>query len=283
VTDSPQQPADGVGPLLGRLVGDLSRSAPLDAADRRTLLRELGSALTASAKHAGAGAVASGRWLADVVTEALPYLPLREEATLRGHHPGRSTEEVADALVRNAARATGAVGALGGGISVMHGPASLITVPVQLAAETALMSLIEVKLVGELHEVYGVGVSGSAKQRAAAYLVAWANRRGIDPTRPGSAPAVLGVSTRRIAALGLRRRAGRSFWSLLPLFLGAAMGAQANHRETRRLAESVRADLRNRRPLTGSLAGKAIQSLLSRSQPSAPVAPADAAGQLPPR
>jgi hypothetical protein len=267
MTASPPPGTDQVGPLLGRAVADLSRSQPLEAGARRRLVGDLGVAMASSAKAAGAGAVASGRWLTDVVTDAVPYLPIRDAATLRTHHgPDRTDEQIADALVRNASRATAAVGAVGGGLTAFghFGPASVVAWPIQLAAETALMSLIEVKLVAELHEIYGVGVPGSSKQRAAAYLLAWATRRGIDPTRPASAPAALGLSTRRVAALGLRRRSGKALWSVLPLFLGAAIGAQANHRETRRMAESVRVDLRQRRPLTGSLTSKAIQGLLAR-------------------
>ena len=38
---------------------------------------------------------------------------------------------------------------------------------------------IEVKLVAELHEVYGMGASGTPTERARAYLASWATRRGV--------------------------------------------------------------------------------------------------------
>jgi hypothetical protein len=46
-------------------------------------------------------------------------------------------------------------------------------------------------------------------------------------------------------------RAGRSAFSLAPLLTGAAAGAYLNSRETRRLGQDVRRDLR-RRALSGS-------------------------------
>ena len=52
---------------------------------------------------------------------------------------------------------------------------------------------------------------------------------------------------RRLAA-----RAGRSAFSLGPLLTGAALGAFLNGRETRRLGQDIRRDLR-RRALTASV------------------------------
>ena len=49
--------------------------------------------------------MASGRLLGQVLMDAAPHLPLRDRATLEAHH-GLSGEPLADALVRNAVRAT---------------------------------------------------------------------------------------------------------------------------------------------------------------------------------
>ena len=115
-----------------------------------------------------------------------------------------SDEELAEALIAAAAKATGAVGAAGGALAAVQFTAtpSLITTPVQLAAETLLVAVIEMKLIAELHEVYGAGVGGTARQRAMAYLVAWTNRRGIDPLDPAAMQLALGVAAKR----GLRKR-----------------------------------------------------------------------------
>ena len=40
---------------------------------------------------------------------------------------------------------------------------------------------IDIKLLAELHEVYGVPATGPLRGRAMAYVVAWSERRGIDP------------------------------------------------------------------------------------------------------
>src|ERR671922_98031 len=51
----------------------------------------------------------------------------------------------------------------------------------QLAGETLVVAAIEVKLIAELHEVYGVRVEGSGTARGAAFLTSWARQRGINP------------------------------------------------------------------------------------------------------
>jgi len=115
---------------------------------------------------------------------------------------------------------------------------------VQLAAETLLVAVIEVKLIAELHEVYGAGVGGTPRQRAMAYLVSWTNRRGIDPLDPAGMQLALGGTAKRALRVRLIRRAGRNLSTLGPMMTGAVAGSVVNHRETRRLGEEVRADLR---------------------------------------
>ena len=74
---------------------------------------------------------------------------------------------LADALVRSAVLATAAVGVAGGAVTAVKWtvPVTLLTLPLQLAVETAAVAAIEIKLVAELHEVYGVAVSGTGTQR----------------------------------------------------------------------------------------------------------------------
>jgi hypothetical protein len=102
---------------------------------------------------------------------------------------------------------------------------------------------IELKLVAELHEVYGRGVDGTPAVQAAAYLGAWTRQRGLDPLAGGGLTDAIGVAARRQLRRRLVRRAGRNASTVLPFFTGAAAGAALNSRETRRLAERVRADL----------------------------------------
>jgi hypothetical protein len=109
--------------------------------------------------------------------------------------------------------------------------------------ETLALVGIEIKLVAELHEAYGVPARGNTVERAAAYLSAWANRRGVF-IAPGGLILAAGSPLARRLQRRLAARAGRSALSLGPLLTGAAAGALLNSRETRRLGQDVRADLR---------------------------------------
>lgn len=233
------------------------------------LWAEVAAALVRSAVKAGAAAVTSGRWMAEQLLAAAPHLPVRDLPTLHSHHGGLDGEVLADALVRNAVRATAAVGVAGGAVSAVKwfAPLTLITVPIQLAVETLAVAAIEIKLVGELHEVYGVPVRGTPTQRGVAYSTAWADRRGVTSVDPRSLPSGLGLVARQRLQRRLLVRLGRETGTLTPLMLGAAYGGWANHRTTQRLADEIRADLRRGRPLTGGLVGKVVQGVLAADKP----------------
>jgi hypothetical protein len=111
--------------------------------------------------------------------------------------------------------------------------------------ETLAVVGIEIKLVAELHEVYGMRAPGSVAERMMAYVAAWAHRRGVALV-PGGLALAVGSPLRRRLQRRLIARAGRSAASLGPLLTGAAAGAMLNRRETRRLGEDVRDDLRRR-------------------------------------
>jgi len=244
--DDPAAPTDDNG-RVGELVARFTD--PTQAPDRREQSRVLGSlskALLVSARKAGRASVLGGRWLTDLLIDTAPRVPLRDRETLRAQHPGVSDEELAVALVAAAAKATGAVGAAGGALAAVEFTVTptLLTAPVQIAAETLLVAVIEMKLIAELHEVYGAGVGGTPRQRAMAYLVAWTNRRGLDPLDPAGLQLALGGAAKRALRRRLIRRAGRNLSTLGPMMSGAVAGSVVNHRETRRLGEEVRADLR---------------------------------------
>jgi hypothetical protein len=232
------------------------------AADWGRLLRQLATALAASARKAGGVAVTTGRWLADVVVDAAPRIPVRDLETLRRQHPGLDREQLADTLATSASRATAAVGAGGGALTgvTWAAPWTLVTIPIQLAVEVAAVAVIEIKLVAELHEVYGVPVQGTVGQRGTAYALSWANRRGVNPLEPATITAALGVVTRRRVQRRLVVRAGRSLGTLAPLMAGAVFGAYSNRRQTLVLADSLRGDLRRRSRLV-ALPGQAAARL----------------------
>ncbi len=240
---------DDDGDELPRLVARLSCDEPLDTRSRSRLLGRLAALLAGSARKAGAAGVTSGRWLADIVLDVTPHLPVRDSATLGAHHDGLTGDALADALVVAAARATAAVGAAGGALAAIEfaAPPALLTAPVQISAETLAVVAIELKLVAELHEVYGVRPAGSASQRATAYATSWARQRGIDPLKGASLTGVLGSAAKRDLRKRLVRRAGRNLTTLMPFLAGALAGAELNRRETRRLGEKITNDLRLRR------------------------------------
>ena len=59
--------------------------------------------------------------MADVVGDVAPHVPVRDLDTLRRHFDGLDGDELADRLVRNAARATAGIGAAGGGVASLSG------------------------------------------------------------------------------------------------------------------------------------------------------------------
>lgn len=241
------EPAPSIGDLLGRVTG---RTAE-DEASKGERVRDLGrltKALGSSARSAGRASVLGGGWLTDLFVDAAPRLPFRDAATLRRQHPGLSDDDLAQTLISGAAKASAAVGAAGGALAAVEfaAPPTLLTAPAQIAAETLLVAAAEVKLIAELHEVYGLPVTGSVRNRAQGYLVAWTERRGIDPFSPTALRFSLGASAKRALRKRLVRRAGRNLATLGPLMSGAVAGSLVNHRETRRLGEEVRDDLRRR-------------------------------------
>ena len=212
------------------------------AAARR--LRPAGGAATRRLRPARKAATrrirATGEWLTGQVLEMAPKVPIRSLSTLQGQYPGRDTEELAGQLISGAARASAGVGAA---VGVAAAVPFLPTAPAELTVETLALVAIELKLIAELHEVYGVSVPGSAPERMIAYLGAWTNRRGVRITSGGLA-LVLGSQLRRKLERRLIARAGKSTLSLAPLLTGSVAGAMIDHRETRRLGTLVRDDLR---------------------------------------
>jgi uncharacterized protein (DUF697 family) len=238
---------------------------PVDPAERRrqlgALTRALGTAARGAAvaargagvgaRGAGAGARGLGPLLADTLADAAPRIPVRDAGTLRIYHPGRSDDEIADALIAMAGRSTGAFGAAIGALAAVEfaAPPSYLVAPVQLAAEALAVAAVEVKLVAELHELYGEPAAGAGAQRGSAYLMSWVHQRAVDP-RAGAAglSAVLGYAAKLELRIFLLRRMGRSLSKLAPFLAGAVAGAAVNRRATRALGDTVAAELRGRHP-----------------------------------
>jgi hypothetical protein len=181
-------------------------------------------------------------WLTAQAVEMAPRVPIRDIATLRSQHPGLDTEQLAEQLIAGAARASAGVGAaIGAAAAVPFVP----TMPMELGVETLALVAVELKLVAELHEVYGQQAPGNTRARMMAYLTSWSQRRGVRLTSNGIAMAV-GSPVRRQLERRLLAKAGQSTLALAPLLTGAAAGAMIDHHETRRLGNLIRNDLRKR-------------------------------------
>ena len=224
------------------------------AADRRRLTASLAAAARSGARVTGRGVRAArrgmgsarrgmgsggGRLAAQVVAMA-QRLRVRDQAALRAQFPGKSSEEIADALIDGAARASAAVG---GAVGAWAALPVLPAYPVEIATETLALIGIEIKLVAELHEAYGTPATGTPVERMTAYVAAWAHRRGVFMVPTGLVLAAGSPLARRLR-WRLATRMSRSVFSLGPLLTGAFAGAMLNRQETRRLGHSVRADLR---------------------------------------
>ena len=241
---------------IGRTVAALTAD-DLEPAGRRKLLGRLVN----DVRRRGLGQLfrpkAALRWMADVVGDVAPHVPVRDLDALHRHFPGLDGDDLAERLIRNAARGTAGIGAAGGGVASLEWAATptLLSAPVLLAAETVAVVAIELKLIGELHEVYGQPVQGSGTARAATLIQSWAGQRGVNPLVPGVGVAsVLGTAARKELQGTLLRRFGRNLTTMGPLLTGAAVASYLNRRATRSLGEKLVKDLRksSRKTLRGS-------------------------------
>jgi hypothetical protein len=192
-------------------------------------------------RKGGSRARAGLGYLADRIIENAPRIPVRDLATLRRQFPGLGPEQIADKLVTGAANASSTVGAGVGAAAMLPVPPAM---PTELAAEITGVAAIELKLIAELYEVYGVRPPGNLKDRSTAYLSSWSEERGIDPMKPATINAALGGQMKRELRQQIMKRMVRNLPNLMPFMVGAAVGAVMNHRDTRKLAQRIRKDLR---------------------------------------
>jgi len=241
-----EQAADLDG--FSRAVVELAES-DMDTASRRKSIAHMVTAL----RGRGVGKLfqpgKAVRWVTDAVTDLAPHVPVRDYETLRRHFPDLDGDALAERLIRNAARSTAGIGAVGGGVGSVQWavPPTLLSTPVLLAVETVAVIGIELKLIGELHEVYQQPVRGTTAQRSAALLQSWAGKRGVNPFLPGGGVAsILGTAARKELRDMIVKRLGRNLTTLGPLLTGAAVASYLNRRSTRALGEALKRDLRLR-------------------------------------
>ncbi|GHB71156.1 hypothetical protein GCM10010347_46730 [Streptomyces cirratus] len=194
-------------------------------------------------RRGGEGAKAAALYITERVIENAPRVPVRDLATLRAQFPGLDPDKLADKLIAGAAHATSVVGAGVGAAAMLPVPPAM---PAEMAAEITGVAAIELKLIAELHEVYGQRPPGNLKERSVAYLTSWTEERGVDLTKPTTLNAALGGQMKRELRQQITKRMVRNMPNLMPFLVGAAVGAVMNRRDTRKLAHKVRDDLRAR-------------------------------------
>ena len=192
-------------------------------------------------RKGGSRARAGLAYLTDRIIEIAPRVPVRDLATLRRQFPGLGPEQLADKLVTGAASATATVGAGVGAAAMLPVPPAM---PTELAAEITGVAAIELKLIAELHEVYGVRPPGNLRERSTAYLNSWSGERGIDVKKPSTVSGALNSPMKQQLRQQIMKRMIRDLPNLMPFLVGAAVGAVMNRRDTRKLAERIRKDLR---------------------------------------
>lgn len=221
--------------------------AAADTADSRTVpprgrrVAAVAHSVKNGVRKGGQGARAGIGYLADRIIENAPRVPVRDLATLRAQFPGLTPEELADKLIAGAANASSTVGAGVGAAAMLPVPPAM---PAELAAEITGVAAIELKLIAELHEVYGRRPPGNLKARSTAYLTSWTEERGIDVAKPSTLNGALGGQMKRELRQQIMKRMVRNLPNLMPFMVGAAVGAVMNRRDTKKLAERVRSDLR---------------------------------------
>ncbi len=250
-TDSDHVTDVGPDGQVGRELARVSTEGT-DAKGFAVLMR----AMAGSAKVAGAGAVTSGRWLVDTAVDLAGQLPVRTLPVLQAQYPNLNADAIADELTAQAAKATGAVGAVAGGLSAAawFAPPTWFAAPLELVTETLAVAAIEMRLIGELHAAYERPIPSESVARAGALAHAWANSSAVSPEYSESGPtagelwaAAAKKQMQRTLRRRLARRAGRNAASFLPFLVGAAAGAKLNHSATSKLSDSVRRELRTQK------------------------------------
>ncbi|MGK5629874.1 hypothetical protein [Streptomyces sp. URMC 123] len=248
--------APGAGPT--EYADETHGTTPKGGRDGRGRAASLAAAAGRGVRTGGRGARKGLATVADRIIDNAPRVPVRDLATLRRQFPGLGPEELADKLVAGAVKSSAAVGASVGAAAMLPVPPAL---PAELAAEIVGVASVELKMIAELHEVYGQRAPGGPKQRATAYLTAWTEERGIDVTKPTSVNAALGGQLKRELRQQILKRTVRNLPNVAPFMIGAAVGAMMNRRDTRKLADKVREDLRRRQVPWDELPAAAAEPL----------------------
>lgn len=176
--------------------------------------------------------------------DLVPTVRSREQ--LESEFRGLDRDAIAQQLISRAITASGRVG-IGGGMLAAgeyFAPPTWLGVPVQISAETAAVSLVEIKLTGELHSLYGLVTQGSLKDRATLWVSAWAKGSAVTVHDSVDLRAALTKFGQSQVKRQLARRARRNLLTLFPMMTGAAIARWANRKQTREFARAMLASVK---------------------------------------
>jgi uncharacterized protein (DUF697 family) len=239
---------DELADLVGRLI---SRDAT-----KKDFLR-LATLLRRYLKLGRKGVSFNGKGLADLLFYIAPRLPVRDIDALHKAYGGVTGGTLAGQVIKSASRKSAAVGGATGALATAGQltPPMWVILPAEILAETLVVTAVEMRMIAELHEVYGLPLRGTAEERGSAIVEAWSTRRGVDMKRLKkngrtelSRDGGVGKHLVRVVKRKLMTRAARNLGTLAPLFIGAAIGAETNRRSTRDIGNAIIQDLVERGP-----------------------------------
>jgi hypothetical protein len=239
---------DELAELIARLI---SREAT-----KKDFLR-LAKLLRGYLKIGRKGVSFNGKGLADLLFYIAPRLPVRDIDALHKAYGGVTGGTLAGQVIKSASHKSAAVGGATGALATAGqlAPPMWVTLPAEILAETLVVTAVEMRMIAELHEVYGLPLRGTADERGAAIVEAWSTRRGVDMKRLQqhgrtelNRDGGVGKHLVRVVKRKLMTRAARNLGTLAPLFIGAAIGAETNRRSTRDIGNAIVRDLVERGP-----------------------------------
>jgi hypothetical protein len=220
-------------------------------------VRRLAGLLRRYLKIGRKGVTLNGKGLADLLFYIAPRLPVRDVDTLHKNYDGVTGGTLAGQVIKTAGRKSAAIGGVTGALATAGelAPPMWVALPAEILAETLLVTAVEMRMIAELHEVYGMPLRGTPEERGVAIVEAWTTRRGVDIARlqkngRGELARDGGVGKHlvRVVKRKLLTRAARNLGTLAPLFIGAAIGAETNRRSTRDIGNAIIQDLVTRGP-----------------------------------
>lgn len=186
-------------------------------------------------------AFTSGAFVSSTLLETISQMKVRTGEELTQKYPDLSPRETAEVLIREAARTTLLLGGAAGAVSSAGAlaPPLWVTLPLGPLAATLTTSLVELRLVREIHAIYGIPLD-SSPQGMRKLFSSWAS--GKSSERPENLTEWKDTTQDAFTRLVQRQvltRLARSVSSLAPMFIGAALGGALAHSGTQRLGENL--------------------------------------------